>query len=159
MNHNLRPGLTALFLCIAITSCVTASGRVDEDPVATKGVTSDTIFVCIFDSDTLIMLPVLVDQVRQDTLMPDGTPFRVAHPAGPAISFDSFSGEILRVLGGSYVAYGGERHIPLEQLVRVSEHRGLPVYVEAGRGESPPPAVFIAVKTGCIFQPFIGVSP
>ncbi len=159
----MRLGLSALLFCIVVPSCVTASMKGDQDLHVAPGATADpdTLLACVLDADTLAMVAVLVDSVTKDTLMPDGTAFRVAHPVRTppyARGANWFPREIIEVNGGTYVPYGGERHIPREHLARAGNYRGLPLFVEAGQTESPPQAIFFAAGPGCIFQPFQGTS-
>lgn len=63
------------------------------------------------------------------------------------------SGEIITHAGRRYSKYEGERRVPMEQVTQVGEYRAIPLY--AGPGDSPPPAVYVPVRAGCIFQAYI----
>lgn len=49
------------------------------------------------------------------------------------------------------VKYGPERILPIEDLERAGEHRGVPVFREAGNVSG---MIFVPVRPGCVFQPY-----
>ena len=53
-----------------------------------------------------------------------------------------------------YMKYRGERRVPIEMLKRVGEHQGIPLFA-APTDTMPPPAVYIPIRSGCIFQPYL----
>ena len=53
----------------------------------------------------------------------------------------------------SYVRVGLTRIIPSEELIRIGEYQGVPLFGEARTG-SPPEVLYVPVRPGCEFQPF-----
>ena len=53
----------------------------------------------------------------------------------------------------SYVRVGLTRIIPSEELIRIGEYQGIPLFGEARTG-APPDVLYVPVRPGCEFQPY-----
>jgi hypothetical protein len=120
-----------------------------------------------------IMICVLVDGFPQyvevvtrptvgDTLYVTGQgvrrPLRAAFPAPPptASGRDWFEREEAVFLNGrEYVRFGVPRVVAREEVARIGEYRGVPLFAGAtDRADGLPTVLFLPVQDGCIFQPY-----
>ena len=63
-------------------------------------------------------------------------------------------GQPVTLQGRSYVKFGGERRVPLDQLRRVGDYQGIPLY-SAPADTLRPQAVYVPVRVGCIFTAYV----
>lgn len=113
-----------------LRACVVRDGELDE---------------VVFDYDILTG-----DSVYQ------GVPFPQAFPAGAeyAEAADWYAtNEPVRYRGQWYVKYGYPRMLEIEEITRVDENDGVGVYVAAG--DADPQVVYLPVRPGCVFQPYV----
>ena len=63
-------------------------------------------------------------------------------------------GQPVTLQGSAYMKYGGERRVPLDQLRRVGDYQGVPLY-GAPADTVRPQAVYVPVRVGCIFTAYV----
>ena len=81
------------------------------------------------------------------------------HPVGVTAGYAGqevwfTGGQPVTLQGRSYVKYGGERRVPLNQLRRVGDFQGVPLY-GAPADSVRPQAVYVPVRVGCIFSAYV----
>lgn len=64
-------------------------------------------------------------------------------------------GQNLTVASRAYVKYRGERRVPLDQLRRLGEYQGIPIFGPPGETAAAPQAIYVPVRVGCIFQAYL----
>jgi hypothetical protein len=85
-----------------------------------------------------------------------GVPFAQAFPAGAgyAEAADWYAtNEPVRYRGQWYVKYGDPRMLEIGEIARVGEKDGVGIYVEGG--DADPQVVYLPVRPGCVFQPYV----
>jgi hypothetical protein len=120
--------------------------------------------VCVVDRTTsrgLRDLPAKRSEAGGAVVLMGGEiqPIEVLHPtnviAGYAGQETWFTrGQSVTVQNRAFVRHGGERRVPLDQLTRVGEFQGIPVYASP-TDPSPPPALYVPIRVGCIFQAYV----
>jgi hypothetical protein len=83
-------------------------------------------------------------------------PFRTAYPAGAQYAANAtwyINNEGITVMDRRYVKYGLPRVLGVNEVTRVGEYMGVPVFAEAGRTGAPE-VLYVPVRTGCEFQPY-----
>ena len=96
-------------------------------------------------------LVLLVDNVIQ--------PLDEIHPVGVAAGYAGQEvwftrGQPITLRGRSYIKYRGERRVPVDQLRRVGDFQGVPLY-SAPADTLRPQALYVPVRVGCIFNPYV----
>lgn len=107
---------------------------------------------------TLERVVVQYDVRSGDTLALDGRLFRQAYPSSPADGYAAGTewfarDDRVRVRGRRYVKDGLPRVVESEEVVRVGEYRGIPVFAAAGQSGIPG-VVYLSLRTGCEVQPY-----
>lgn len=95
---------------------------------------------------------------RGDTLIDDRS-WRDVYPATRppyALGASWLAREFVVLDGRHYTPYGLPEVIEPHLLVPVGEFRNVPVFAEGGIGEEVPSAIFIPIRPGCEFQPYVG---
>lgn len=64
-------------------------------------------------------------------------------------------GQNLNVASRTYIRYRGERRVPLDQLRRLGEYQGIPLFGPPGETAAAPQAIYVPVRVGCIFQAYL----
>ena len=88
------------------------------------------------------------------------TPIEQLHPtrliAGYAGAEPWFTrGQNVTVASRTYIKYRGERRVPLDQLKRVGEYQGIPLFGAPAETAAAPQAIYVPVRVGCIFQAYL----
>lgn len=100
------------------------------------------------DGDRVVLL--VDDQIRAlDELHPISL---VAGYAGRETWFAR--GQPVTAHRRQYLKYRGERRVPLDKLKRLGEYQGIPLFA-APNDTVPPPALYVPIRLGCIFQPYL----
>jgi len=86
-------------------------------------------------------------------------PLDEIHPVGVAAGYAGQEiwftrGQPVTLQSRSYMKYRGERRIPLNQLRRVGDFQGIPLY-SAPTDSVRPQAVYVPVRVGCIFNAYV----
>ena len=93
----------------------------------------------------------LSDQIRPlEELHPTGL---IAGYAGQEPWFTR--GQNVTVQSRAYIKYRGERRVPLDQLRRLGEYQGIPLFGPPGETAAAPQAIYVPVRVGCIFQAYL----
>lgn len=123
----------------------------------------DTL-VCVVDRTTRSGLRDLTAKRRPDgsaVLLVAGetTPLERIHPVGIIAGYAGAEGwlrsaEPILLQGRRYVAVPGERRIPRERLQQSGEYRAIPLFADPDDA-TPPQAVYLPTRPGCIFQAYV----
>ena len=115
------------------------------------------IRVCVLKDGELAEVEVTYRAETGDTLV-GGRLFREVHPttsppyAGKADWYLRYEPVTFR--GRTLTHYGLPRVLGTNEVERVGEFRGVPVFVERGTANDPITVLFLPVRTGCEFQPY-----
>jgi hypothetical protein len=160
--------VTAVAACGAPPATVTPPASAPPPPAgptaAARYATLPDTTVCVVDRTTtrgLRDLPAKRAQTGGAVVLVGGEiqPIETLHPTNVIAGYGGQEtwfqgGQALTVQNRNYVRYGGERRIPLEQVTRVGEFQGIPVFASP-TDPTPPPAVYVPVRVGCIFQAYV----
>jgi hypothetical protein len=131
-----------------------------QAPPAAAVDTAVAISVCVLDHGEIREIQATFDSATGDTLI-GGRPFAEVHPATSppyAAGADWFVRmEPVPVGEGPYrmkVRYGLERILRPDDLRRVGEWRGIPMFAEPAASKSSPEVVYFFVRPGCVFQTY-----
>lgn len=155
-------GILAVALGIVAAACPGPSrtrdgppaGNAAENPQRTSG---EDIFLCVIEHGELKTVMATVNAATGDTLVRE-RPLREVHPATlPPYARDApwLAREIMVLDGRYYAAHGPPQVIEPELLTRVGEFRGVPVFGEAGLAERGEGGIFVPIRPGCEFQPYV----
>ena len=126
------------------------------DPPRETIVTATTISVCVIENGMLRNVEAEYASATGDTTVA-GRPFSEAYPAtAPAYAAGAgwyIQGEPITLDRRRYVKFGLARVLGVDEVARVGEHQGVPVFAEAGT--TRPEVVYVAVRPGCEFQPYL----
>lgn len=90
-----------------------------------------------------------------------GVPLSRAFPADSTYALNAkwyvYSG-FIQVAGGLYVKYGLPRILAPTDVVPVAAYRGVTVFAEPAANPRRPEAIYIPVRPGCEFQPYVPVA-
>ena len=86
-------------------------------------------------------------------------PLEAIHPVGVTAGYAGQEiwytrGQPVSLQSRSYMRYGGERRVPMNQLRRVGDYQGIPLY-SAPADSVRPQAVYVPVRVGCIFSAYV----
>jgi hypothetical protein len=86
-------------------------------------------------------------------------PLDEIHPVGVTAGYAGQEiwytrGQPVTLQSRSYMKYGGERRVPLNQLRRVGDYQGIPLY-SAPADSVRPQALYVPVRVGCIFNAYV----
>jgi len=110
---------------------------------------------CVVQNGELAEVQFQYDVLTGDSVY-QGVPFPHAFPAGPgyAEAADWYAtNEPVRYRGQWYVKYGNPRLLKIEEIARVGENDGVGVYVAGG--DADPQVVYLPLRSGCVFQPYV----
>jgi hypothetical protein len=130
-------------------------------PVAPTPPAERTIQVCVIQDGQLRMVEATFVPATNDTvIVRDGqrVRFAQAYPTGPtfAAGADWFvAGEAIRFQNRTYNRFGLPRVMtpPQDQLTRVGEHRGVPLFAAPGAA-TPAQVLYVPIRPTCEFQPY-----
>jgi hypothetical protein len=160
-----------LLALLAVCSACAASARPAPAPdaaavtvapaAAAEPDPGEPIRICVFQNGELAELAARYMPHSGDTLV-DGRPFAEAHPvtAPPyAAAAEWYVRHEPLVVGTGRFArkakYGLPRVIQPEQLQRIGDKHGVPLYAEAGEEENHA-VVYVLVRPGCVFHAIPG---
>jgi hypothetical protein len=124
-----------------------------QSPVMPYVPTHHTLRVCVLQDGALRMVDVGYNVRTGDSTIA-GRPFPEVHPStAPYAAGEAWliHDEPIRWRGHLLVKYGPERTLRFVDVVLGGEHRGVPVFGEAGAASE---VIYIPVRTGCVFQPY-----
>lgn len=156
-------GRLVAIVAVGMIGCVGSSGSEDRTQrggapaIAEAPVPRDTIYVCVINNGELKVVTALRDPLTGDTLV-DGRRLGEAHPTTlPPYARDAawLGKEIIEVRGRYYAPYGPPRFVESELLIRAGEFRGVPLYAESALAETGQGAIFVPIRPGCEFQPYV----
>lgn len=131
-----------------------------EAPEAPAGlVVIDPPRVCVVRNGELAVVEVQYDPRTSDSTY-QGVPFAEAFPitVGYALRTDWYRGsDSITVAGRTYAEYGFPRVLGPQELQRVGEYRGVPVFA-AREERDRRGVVYLPLRPGCEFQPYIDVD-
>jgi hypothetical protein len=110
--------------------------------------------VCVVEGGQLRNVTAQYNTATGDT-MAGGQPFATRYPAtsGYAAGAVWFIGnQAVTVMDRRYVKYGLPRILGANEVTRVGEYMGVPVFAEAGR--TMPEVIYLPVRPGCELQPY-----
>jgi hypothetical protein len=113
--------------------------------------------VCVLRSGRLESLPVYINVVTGDSTY-RGQRFSVAFPGDSAYAGAArwyLDGEPVFVADGRYMKYGAPRILGPMDVVPVATFRGVTVFAEAGTDLRRPEVIYVPVRPGCEFQPYM----
>ncbi|HEY0037713.1 MAG TPA: hypothetical protein VGB66_13540 [Longimicrobium sp.] len=118
-------------------------------------VTATTISVCVVENGMLRNVEAEYTSATGDTTVA-GRRFGEAYPAtAPAYAAGTgwyIQGEPIMIDRRRYVKYGLPRVLGVNEVTRVGDHQGVPVFAETGT--TRPDVVYVPVRPGCEFQPY-----
>lgn len=113
------------------------------------------IDVCVIENGMLRNVQVEYASATGDTTVA-GRPFGVAYPATtPFYAAGAawyIQGDPITLDRRRYVKFGMPRVLGVNEVARMGEHQGVPVFAEAGM--TRPDVVYVPVRPGCEFQPY-----
>jgi hypothetical protein len=113
------------------------------------------ILVCVLRDGALEHVRVEYDRVTGDTTY-QGRPLREAFPITREYATRAewyHQNEPIVTHPQRYVKYGIARVLGIQEIRRVGEHRGVPLFAEVGDDDLPD-ILYIPVRTGCVFQSY-----
>jgi hypothetical protein len=124
-------------------------------PMAAGRAATTPVRVCVVQNGELAQVDAVYDPERADTLI-GGQPVAMVH-ASDALPYAAgtpwfINHEALEVRGRRFSKYGLPRALAPQQLQRMGEFRGVPLFVEAG--QTQPDVYYVPVRPGCEFQPY-----
>jgi hypothetical protein len=124
-------------------------------PVQPQQPQTTPISVCVVQNGALTTVTAQYNRTTGDTTV-NGQRFSVAYPAttGYAASATWYiNNEPITVNGRRYVKYGLPRVLGVNEVTRVADYMGVPVFAEAG-ATGATEVLYIPVRPGCEFQPY-----
>ena len=129
-----------------------------EQPIAPPPpppVTADSnIQVCVLQDGNLTNVTAQYNTARGDTMV-NGQPFATAFPTGGQYAANAswyINNEPVMFQNRRFVKYGLPRVLGVNEVTRVGEFQGVPVFAETG--QTRPEVVYVLVRPGCEFQPY-----
>jgi hypothetical protein len=113
-----------------------------------------TIQICVVQDGNLMNVTGMYNPAAGDTTV-NGQPFATAHPMGAQYAANApwyINNEPLMFQGRRLVKYGLPRVLGVNEVTRVGEFMGVPIFAEAG--QTRPDVVYVPVRPGCEFQPY-----
>jgi hypothetical protein len=108
------------------------------------------IRVCVLEGGMLREVTAQYNTQTGDTTWTGGAMPMAGYAAGAAWFIN---GEAVTVMGRRYVRYGLPRVLGINEVTRVAEYQGVPVFAEAGTAGTPE-VLYVPVRPGCEFQPY-----
>lgn len=148
-----------VFALMFLGSCSAASSGEPATGSDSVNGSPQELAVCVVVNGALRIVGARQDPVTGDTLIGDrrwNTVFPTTTPPyaeGAAWLSEPF----IQIQNLSYAPYGPARQLPADALALISNVEGVPVFVESGTRADPPGMVFLPLRPGCWFQPYIGI--
>jgi hypothetical protein len=118
-------------------------------------VTTRDVRICVVENGALREVTATYNTATGDTTV-SGRPFATAYPAtsGYAAGMTWFiNNEPITVMGRRYVKYGLPRVLGVNEVARMGDYMGVPVFAEAG-ATGATEVIYLPVRPGCEFQPY-----
>jgi opacity protein-like surface antigen len=112
------------------------------------------IQVCVLQDGNLANVTAQYNTARGDTMV-NGQPFATAFPTNAQYAANAswyINNEPLTFQNRRFVKYGLPRVLGVNEVTRVGEFGGVPVFAETG--QTRPEVVYVLVRPGCEFQPY-----
>jgi hypothetical protein len=113
-----------------------------------------TVQVCVVQDGNLRNVDVMYNPTRGDTTV-NGQPFATAFPTGAQYAANAtwfINNERVMFQNRRFVKYGLPRVLGVNEVTRVGDHMGVPVFAEMG--QTRPDVIYVPVRPGCEFQPY-----
>jgi hypothetical protein len=110
--------------------------------------------ICVVRDGALTTVAATYDPATNDTTV-GGQPFATAFPAGAQYAANAgwyAGGGPIRFQNRRFVRFDLPRVLGANEVTRVGDFRGVPIFAEAGR--SRPEVIYLPVRPGCEFQPY-----
>ncbi len=113
------------------------------------------IQVCVLQQDgSLANVPAMYNPTAGDTTV-NGQPFATAYPMNAMYAANAtwfINNEPVMFQNRRFVKYGLPRVLGVNEVTRVGDFQGVPVFAEAG--QTRPDVIYVPVRSGCEFQPY-----
>ena len=116
--------------------------------------TTQDIQVCVLQDGNLTNVTATYNTTAGDTTV-NGQPFATAFPTGGQYAANAswyINNEPVMFQNRRFVKYGLPRVLGVNEVTRVGEFQGVPVFAETG--QTRPEVVYVLVRPGCEFQPY-----
>jgi hypothetical protein len=126
------------------------------EPVAPtpEPVRMQEIQVCVLQDGNLTNVTGMYNPAAGDTTV-NGQPFATAFPTGAQYAANAtwfINNEPVMFQNRRFVKYGLPRVLGVNEVTRVGDFMGVPVFAEAG--QTRPDVIYVPVRPGCEFQPY-----
>lgn len=114
--------------------------------------------ICVLRDGALRMVPARYDSRSGDTTTLEGLPFSSAWPLTGEYAVVAgwyVDREPITFRARRYTMHGAPRVLGINEIARAGEHRGVPVFVEAGDTGAAPATIYLPHRPGCEFQPYV----
>jgi hypothetical protein len=111
--------------------------------------------VCVVQNGALSNVTAQYNRTTGDTTV-NGQDFAMAYPATTGYAAGAtwyINNEGITINGRRYVKYGLPRVLGVNEVTRVADYMGVPVFAETG-GSASSEVLYIPVRPGCEFQPY-----
>jgi hypothetical protein len=111
------------------------------------------IQVCVVQDGNLTSVNAQYSSAGDTTV--NGQPFAMAHPMGAQYAGNAtwyINNERVMFQGRRFVKYGLPRVLGVNDVTRMGEFQGVPLFAEMG--QTRPDVVYVPVRPGCEFQPY-----
>ncbi|CAA9359257.1 MAG: hypothetical protein AVDCRST_MAG68-4291 [uncultured Gemmatimonadetes bacterium] len=128
--------------------------EVAPPPPAPVAPAMQQIQVCVVQDGTVTNVTAMYNPAAGDTTV-NGQPFATAFPAGAQYAANAtwfINNEPVMFQNRRFVKYGLPRVLGVNEVTRVGDFMGVPVFAEAG--QTRPDVVYVPVRPGCEFQPY-----
>ena len=112
------------------------------------------IQVCVIQDGNLASVAAMYNPAAGDTTV-NGQPFATAYPTGAQYGANAtwyINNEPVTFQNRRFVRYGLPRVLGVNEVTRVGDFQGVPIFAEAG--QTRPDVVYVPVRPGCEFQPY-----
>ena len=117
--------------------------------------TREDIQICVLQQDgSLTTVTGSYSRTAGDTLV-NGQPFATAYPTGAQYAANAtwfINNEPVMFQNRRFVKYGLPRVLGVNEVTRMGDFMGVPVFAEAG--QTRPDVIYVPVRSGCEFQPY-----
>lgn len=150
--------------CLTTAACgslALAGSEAAHDPETFEALPE--VIVCVVDraSDTgLREISARRANDGQTVILVDGqvVPLDSVHAPGVVAGYATgeswFDSDSISFRNATFVKVQRERRIEIDQVVRIGDFQGIPVFAGAG-DEAPHDAVYLPTRSGCVFQAYI----
>ena len=118
-------------------------------------VQTQDIQICVLQADgNLTTVTGTYNPTAGDTTV-NGQPFATAYPTGAQYAANAtwfINNEPVMFQNRRFVKYGLPRVLGVNEVTRVGDFQGVPVFAEAG--QTRPDVIYVPVRPGCEFQPY-----